>query len=86
LEEIIAFLEIKDEKNENILIIKDPLWVKDLAFLTDITGHLNSLNITLQGKDQLITNMYDAITSFVQKLTLFKNHLQKKNVDVFSYM
>lgn len=29
-------------------------------------------------KYQLIPNMYDAVTSFVKKLTLFKNHLQRK--------
>lgn len=52
---------MKDEKGR----LRD-LRVKDLAVLTDITAHLNSLNITLQDKVQFITDIYEAITSFVQ--------------------
>jgi len=36
-------------------------WIKDLAFLVDIATHLNILNLQLQGKNKVITNMYDSI-------------------------
>jgi hypothetical protein len=45
-------------------------WIKDLAFLVDITAHLNMLNLQLQGKNKVITNMYDSINSFTIKLRL----------------
>lgn len=46
-------------------------------------GSLNNLNITLQDKDQLITNLYDAITGFAQKLSSFQSHLQKNVLTYF---
>lgn len=60
----------KQKKRKNI-DKKDPLWVKKLEFLTYITDNVNNLNITVQRKEQLLTNMYNAITNLVQKLTLF---------------
>lgn len=30
--------------------LKDDSWMKDLAFLADLTGHLNKLNIQLQSE------------------------------------
>ncbi len=45
--------------------------MEDLAFLVDITGHLNDLNKTLQDKNNLITDMYREITAFKEKLKLW---------------
>ena len=42
----------------------DPVWLCDLAFLTDITSHLNDLNVQLQGKDILMPDMVSRITAF----------------------
>ena len=42
----------------------------DLAFLTDITSHLNDLNVQLQGKDILMPDMVSRITAFEVKLRL----------------
>ena len=36
-------------------------WVRDLAFPTDITHHLNNLNLELQGKNQTIFTTYTAV-------------------------
>lgn len=84
LEEIIVFLELKYEKNENISIIKDPLWKKDLAFLTDITSHLNNLNIKLQEpvNNEYVRRNYKfcSKTDFVQKSST------KPRFDTFSYV
>jgi hypothetical protein len=44
------------------------LRISGLTFLLDVTGHFNSLNIQLQGKDKLITEMFDKIKPFKVKL------------------
>ena len=46
--EIKIFLEIK---NKSIEELKNINWLQDLAFVTDITGYLNELNLKLQGRN-----------------------------------
>ncbi|KAI7798193.1 putative general transcription factor II-I repeat domain-containing protein 2-like [Triplophysa rosa] len=53
----------------------DQKWLSDLAFLVDITELLNVLNVQLQGKDQIITQLFDHVKAFKQKLLLLKRHL-----------
>lgn len=55
----------------------------DLAFLTDITEHLNILNLTLQGKDNLIYNMSDEIKGFQMKLELWYEQITENNLHFF---
>ena len=64
--------------------LKDPLWLNDLAFLTDISGHLNTLNKRMQGKQQLVSHLNDQVNSFRQKLQLFRHQLNKRCFDDFS--
>uniref|UniRef100_A0A3P9NQ97 DUF4371 domain-containing protein n=1 Tax=Poecilia reticulata TaxID=8081 RepID=A0A3P9NQ97_POERE len=45
--EIDRFLK---EKDRPLHELSDPLWLADLAFLVDLTHHLNTLNKNLQGK------------------------------------
>ncbi|KAM9584366.1 general transcription factor II-I repeat domain-containing protein 2A isoform 2-T2 [Trichechus inunguis] len=58
-------------------------WIKDLAFLVDMTMHLNTLNISLQGHSQIVTQMYDLIRAFVAKLCLWETHLARNNLAHF---
>ncbi|EZA55208.1 General transcription factor II-I repeat domain-containing protein 2B, partial [Ooceraea biroi] len=76
-EEIIIFLEMKDKC---ISELSQPSLIADLAFLTDITGHLNTLNYSLQGKDKLIVHMFDQIQSFKMKLNLWINQFQSRQL------
>ncbi len=62
--EIDQFLK---EKNLTLDQLNDPDWLADLAFLVDLTSHLNALNKSLQGKDQLISEMYAHLKSFAFK-------------------
>ena len=48
-------------------------WVLDLAFLVNLTEHLNDLNLRLQGKNQFINNMFQTITAIERKLTFWHN-------------
>lgn len=48
----------------------------NVAFLVDITSHLNELNTKLQGKDNSICELMTAVRSFQRKLEVFKEDLQ----------
>ncbi|XP_023413525.2 general transcription factor II-I repeat domain-containing protein 2-like isoform X2 [Loxodonta africana] len=80
LEEIDFFLSSKG-KSVPQLTSKD--WIKDLAFLVDITAHLNTLAISLQGRCQVVTQMYDSVRSFLAKLCLWETNLAKNNLAHF---
>ena len=79
-EEIAMFMEMKEKA---VAELQDAKWISDLAFLTDLTNHLNELNVSLQGKRQIITQMYDEILAFKMKLRLWERQLQNNNSDHF---
>ncbi len=51
--------------------------------MTDLTHHLNELNIKLQGKDQLVTELYSVIKAFEAKLKLWEFQLKNNNYTHF---
>ena len=62
----------------------DPRWLARLALLTDITTHLNSLNVKLQGKDIIVTDMHAYITAFdVGKPGIVEAHLANGQLEHF---
>ena len=75
-EEIATFLE---QKNINAAGLCDQKWVCSLAFLVDVTPHLNELNLQLQGKQQLIHEMWKYIRAFTTKLPLWEGQLESGN-------
>ncbi|XP_065651049.1 general transcription factor II-I repeat domain-containing protein 2A-like [Hydra vulgaris] len=75
LPEIVLFLRIK-EKDTSLLENIDCL--NDLAFLIDMTQMLMELNLKLQGKDQLISKLFENVETFVLKLKLLKQQLSSK--------
>ena len=75
--EITLFLEMKGKNTDEI---KDESWIQDLAFAVDITAHLSDLNLKLQGKNKLITQLYDDIKCFITKLSLWKTQLSRENL------
>ena len=78
--EIATFLE---NKNINASEFCNPEWVSNLAFLVDLTSHLNKLNSQLQGKNQLIHEMWKYILAFETKLRLWECQLDKENYVYF---
>ncbi|XP_012597643.2 general transcription factor II-I repeat domain-containing protein 2B isoform X1 [Microcebus murinus] len=80
LEEIDCFMSSRGKPLPQ-LSSKD--WVRDLAFLVDMTMHLNTLNISLQGHSQIVTQMYDQIRAFLAKLCLWETHLARNNLAHF---
>ncbi|XP_065658130.1 general transcription factor II-I repeat domain-containing protein 2A-like [Hydra vulgaris] len=75
LPEIVLFLKIKG-KDTSLLENIDCL--NDLAFLIDMTQMLMELNLKLQGRDQLISKLFENVETFVLKLKLLKQQLSSK--------
>ncbi|KAK3918372.1 General transcription factor II-I repeat domain-containing protein 2A [Frankliniella fusca] len=80
-DEIALFMEMKQFPVDEL---KDPVWVRNLAFLTDITGHLNDLNVQLQGRGKLIVDLLDLVKAFLLKLDLWKMQLQEHDYSHFN--
>uniref|UniRef100_A0A8C3YF17 SPIN-DOC-like zinc-finger domain-containing protein n=1 Tax=Catagonus wagneri TaxID=51154 RepID=A0A8C3YF17_9CETA len=80
LEEIDSFMS---SRGKPLPQLSSPDWIKDLAFLVDMTMHLNTLNISLQGHSQIVTQMYDLIRAFLAKLCLWETHLAGNNLAHF---
>jgi leucyl-tRNA synthetase len=71
--EINLFLEIKEQ---NVSNIKRTRRILVLAFMVNITKHLNELNLNLQRKNKLITSIYDNVKAFQTKLRRGKVNLK----------
>ena len=69
-----------ESKSQDISFLKDDTWLNDFTFLTDITHHLSKLNVKLQGKYQLANKLMEHISSFQEKLQLFRPQLSKASL------
>lgn len=56
--------------------LQNPEKMAAVAFLTDITSHLNNLNLKLQGKNNTVCELMSAVWAFQRKLEVFKSDLQ----------
>ncbi|XP_066460936.1 zinc finger protein 850-like [Eleutherodactylus coqui] len=80
-EEIKVFLEDKDLGNFSQL--NDDKWVNTLMFLTDLSVHINELNLKLQGFNKSIDVMFGYIKAFESKLKIFKRDVEAKTYKYF---
>uniref|UniRef100_G3NU70 Uncharacterized protein n=1 Tax=Gasterosteus aculeatus TaxID=69293 RepID=G3NU70_GASAC len=76
--EVASFLaELRHQKATQFsLFLGNEKQIDNVAFLVDITAHLNELNLRLQGEDNSICELMTAVRSFQKKLELFKEDLQ----------
>ncbi|KAI3353182.1 hypothetical protein L3Q82_019736, partial [Scortum barcoo] len=72
-----------EEKDEDYPELSDLKWIVDLAFLVDMLCHLDRLNLTLQGKLKILPDLVQSVFAFVNKLKLFKTHIQKGDLTHF---
>jgi hypothetical protein len=81
--EIPLFLkdEISSDTTDLEQEMSDPTFLCELAFLTDITKHMNYLNMKLQGKQQKFLNLF----GFRNKLKLFKTAIDRNDLSHFPY-
>ena len=66
-EEICQFME---SKGKDITELKDKKFLSQLAFLSNIASHLYVLNLQLQGRSYITTDMNAAVRAFKTKLCL----------------
>ncbi|KAE8739297.1 hypothetical protein FOCC_FOCC015205 [Frankliniella occidentalis] len=66
--------------------LQNPEWIQKVAFLVDVSEHLNSLNLSSQGKDNLISDMFQIVIGFERKLEIFVSEIQKGNLFHFSHL
>ena len=76
-EEVFVFMEMK---GKSVSELQNEDWVRELAFLVDLTSYLNELNLKLQGRGQLVHDMYKHIKVFQTKLQLWERQLKHGNV------
>ncbi|XP_073668196.1 general transcription factor II-I repeat domain-containing protein 2-like [Paramisgurnus dabryanus] len=75
------FLEEKGQ--HNLLSLLNDTFIENAAFLTDITCHLNSLNLKLQGRQKILPMMFNDVSAFETKLDLFVQQLKEKDLTHF---
>ncbi|XP_026816124.1 general transcription factor II-I repeat domain-containing protein 2A-like [Rhopalosiphum maidis] len=76
-------IEFSKSRGDNYDCLTNNTWLQNLAFLTDITAHLNTLNVELQGKDGTIIELLSSINGFKSKLILLKSQLNESNLNNF---
>ncbi|XP_027132797.1 general transcription factor II-I repeat domain-containing protein 2-like [Larimichthys crocea] len=79
-EEICLFME---SKGKDTTELRDEKFQCELAFLCDIMNHLDALNLQLQGRAHVITDMYYAVRAFRTKLRLWESQMQQGNLAHF---
>jgi hypothetical protein len=57
--------------------------VCDLAFLVDVTGYLNELNLKLQKQGQLVHELHGHVKAFCNKLRLLESQIRAEMVVIF---
>ena len=75
-EEVRRFMEMKGKP---VMELSDGKFLRDLAFMVDISKHLSELNIKLQGPNQLISSLLSNVKSFEVKLRLWQGQLERGN-------
>lgn len=71
-----------DSKGKHCTVLQGKKWkCEELLFLANII--FNVLNQQLQGRDRMITDMYDAVKGFQVKLSLWKTQMSRCNLPHF---
>ncbi|KAK2812118.1 hypothetical protein Q5P01_000071 [Channa striata] len=79
-EEICLFVETKGKDTTELRV---ETFLCEMAFLCDITSHLNVMNLQLQGWGRVISDMYNTVKEFKTKLSLWEMQMRKENLSHF---
>ena len=80
LEEICLFME---SKGKDTTELRDETFLCEMAFLCNITNHLNVMNLQLQGRGCVIFDMHSTVKAFKTKLSLWETQMRKENLSHF---
>jgi hypothetical protein len=72
------------EKCKTVLQLSDDKLILELAFLVDIS-YLNELNIKLQGKGKLLSDMFSDVKTFEMKWKWLHKHITDKTWITFLF-
>ncbi|KAK9517295.1 hypothetical protein VZT92_025178 [Zoarces viviparus] len=61
-----------EHRSPRATLFQDTDWLAKLCYLADIFSKLNELNVSLQGKETSILNMYDKVGGFMKKAELWR--------------
>ena len=81
-EEICEFMESKGKDTSEL---RNKTFLCDVAFLCDTPSHLNALNLQLQGRGRIITDMYATERAFKTKLCLWETQILQENLSHFPH-
>ena len=82
LNEVKHFLSMKNVNDFPEL--DDAAWLRNLMFFTDLSIHLNELNVKLQGYGKSVDVVFGLIFAFESKLKIFQCDLETKSYKYFS--
>uniref|UniRef100_A0A8C1QSJ5 DUF4371 domain-containing protein n=1 Tax=Cyprinus carpio TaxID=7962 RepID=A0A8C1QSJ5_CYPCA len=82
LPEIVNFLNDIGE-GERFPVLRDNEWKTNVAFLSDVTAHLNKPNLQLQGDKKHVDNLLGCVESFKMKLGLCTAQLKDGDLTHF---
>ena len=80
-EEIAAFLFETNSLYAELFDSK--IWLAHVAYLVDVFEHLNTLNLSLQGKGHNKFEQSDKVNAFKKKIALWENRMSKDRLDMF---
>ena len=82
--EIVSF--VSEGGLQDFQKFSDEVWLCRFGFLTEISSHLDELNLKLQGRDVLITNIEHHVRAFEVKLKLWEKLLCKRDYVHFPHL
>lgn len=81
-DELHIFLLQKDKCSKFADLFCDDKWLSVVCYLADIFEKINTLNLSLQGKGDVLT-MSEKVTAFQKKLVLWKEHFENGCLEIF---
>lgn len=69
---------MKTDTSEFEELLSNPKIISEIAFITDLTKHINEFNLKLQGKNKTISDLIHCINRFKNRLNLFKIEISKE--------
>ena len=79
--ELKEFLQL--QKKNFVVALNDKNWCKQLTYLADIFGHLNKLNLKLQGTELNLITFKDTLCGFIAKLQNWHRKVDLGNIAMF---